>query len=82
MAKPIRNNTCIGEGVYDPFVGSGTTLIAAEKLNRKSFCMEIAPEYCDIVVDRWVSYRKNNGNDASVICNGKKIRWEKEEEYT
>jgi len=53
MAKPIRNNTAEGEGVYDPFLGSGTTLIAAEKLNRICYGLEIDPAYCDIIVQRW-----------------------------
>ncbi len=54
MAKPIRNNTAEGEGVYDPFCGSGTTLIACEKLNRKCYAMELDPAYCDIIVKRWM----------------------------
>lgn len=53
MARPIRNNTAEGEGVYDPFLGSGTTLIACEKLNRICYGLEIDPGYCDIIVDRW-----------------------------
>jgi len=39
--------------VYEPFCGSGTTLIAAEQLNRKCYGMEISPQYCDIIVNRW-----------------------------
>jgi hypothetical protein len=39
--------------VYDPFLGSGTTLIAAEQLNRKCYGMEISPAYCDVIVKRW-----------------------------
>lgn len=39
--------------IYDPFCGSGTTLIAAEQLNRRCFGMEISPAYCDIIVKRW-----------------------------
>ena len=39
--------------VYDPFLGSGTTLIAAEQLNRRCFGMEIEPAYCDVIVQRW-----------------------------
>lgn len=54
MAKPIRNNSVEGEGVYDPFLGSGTTLIAAEKLKRICYGMELDPAYCDIIVQRWM----------------------------
>jgi ParB-like chromosome segregation protein Spo0J len=39
--------------VFDPFLGSGTTLIAAEQLNRKCYGMEISPQYCDVIVKRW-----------------------------
>ena len=39
--------------IYEPFCGSGTTLIAAEQLNRKCYGMEISPQYCDVIVKRW-----------------------------
>jgi DNA modification methylase len=39
--------------VYEPFCGSGTTLIAAEQLGRKCYGMEISPQYCDVIVNRW-----------------------------
>jgi DNA modification methylase len=39
--------------IYDPFCGSGTTLIASEQLNRKCYGMEISPQYCDVIVQRW-----------------------------
>jgi DNA modification methylase len=72
MAKPIRNNSGEGEGVYDPFLGSGTTLIAAENLKRKCYGIEISSAYCDVTVKRWINYRKNNGLSFDVICNGEK----------
>jgi DNA modification methylase len=50
MARPIRNH----EGdVYEPFAGSGTTVIAAEQLHRRCVAMEIDPAWCDVVVMRW-----------------------------
>ena len=39
--------------VYDPFLGSGTTLIASEKTNRICYGMEIDPGYCDVIIKRW-----------------------------
>jgi hypothetical protein len=39
--------------ILDPFLGSGTTLIAAEQLGRKCYGMEIGPQYCDVIVKRW-----------------------------
>ena len=53
MARPIRNHGDVADDVYDPFCGSGTTLIAAEQLNRKCYGMEISPAYCDVIVKRW-----------------------------
>jgi DNA modification methylase len=43
----------VGEAVYDPFAGSGTTLIAAEQEGRRCFAVEIEPKYCDIILARW-----------------------------
>ena len=39
--------------VLDPFLGTGTTLIAAEQLGRKCYGLEISPAYCDVIVNRW-----------------------------
>jgi DNA modification methylase len=50
MRRPIQNH----EGdVYDPFLGSGTTLIAAEIMKRRCFGIELNPAYCDVIVTRW-----------------------------
>ena len=76
MSKPIKNNSAVGEGVYDPFSGSGTTLIAAEYLERHAFCMELDPAYCDIIVARWIRYMKKKGIDVKPILNGEEIVWE------
>ncbi len=55
MALPIKNNSKRGDWVYDPFLGSGTTLIAAERLGRKCAGMEIDPVYCDVIIQRWMN---------------------------
>ena len=52
-ARPIQNHTKQGDVVADMFLGSGTTLIAAEQLGRKCYGMEISPAYCDVIVKRW-----------------------------
>ena len=39
--------------VYDPFAGSGTTLIACERLGLESWCMEMEPRFCDVIIRRW-----------------------------
>lgn len=49
MARPMRNHD--GD-VYDPFLGSGTTMVAAEQLGRKCFGMELDPNYCQVIIDR------------------------------
>ena len=55
MERPIMNH---GGDVYDPFVGSGTTIIAAEKQGRTCYAMEISPEFVDIAVARWHEFKK------------------------
>jgi DNA modification methylase len=61
MARPIRNHGKAGDVVYDPFCGSGTTLIAAEQLDRTCVALEISPAYCDVIVERW---QQVTGNKA------------------
>lgn len=53
FAYQIGNSTAPQGLVYDSFLGSGTTLIAAEQLGRTCYGMEISPAYCDVVVKRW-----------------------------
>lgn len=53
MKRPIKNNTQEGDIVYDPFGGSGSTLIACEQLNRKCYMMEIDEFYCSVIIERW-----------------------------
>lgn len=59
MARPIKNNTYERESVYDPFLGSGTTMVAAHQLNRKCYGMEIDPKYCQVIVDRMLKLDPN-----------------------
>jgi hypothetical protein len=54
MARPIRNHEPCD--VYDPFCGSGTTVIAAETLGRRCFAMELDPGYCDVIRQRYADY--------------------------
>ena len=53
MRKPILNHTKPGELVYEPFLGSGTTLAAAEVTGRVCYGLELDPKYADVVVGRW-----------------------------
>jgi DNA modification methylase len=59
--------------IFDPFLGSGTTLLACEQHERVCFAIELDPAYCDIAIERWVKYRKKLGKDCSVIRNGQQI---------
>ena len=53
---PIRNHLRAGEAVYEPFSGSGTTLLAAETLGRRCFAMEIDPKYVQVAIERWQAF--------------------------
>ena len=53
FASILSDYTDDGETIFDPFLGSGTTLIACEQLSRKCYGMEIDPAYCDVIVQRW-----------------------------
>ena len=52
FAIPMRNHTKVGEIAYDPFLGSGTTMVAAEQLGRICYGMEIEPKYCAVTLQR------------------------------
>jgi len=50
---PIRNHTRRGDALYDPFVGSGTAIIAAERSDRRCYAMDVDPRYVQIAKERW-----------------------------
>lgn len=69
VANAISHGSKLGGSVLDLFLGSGTTLIAAEQLGRKCYGMEISPAYCDVIVKRWETL---TGKKATLeITNGK-----------
>jgi DNA modification methylase len=53
MRRPILNHLKRGEAVYDPFLGSGTTLAAAELTERVCLGLELDSKYIDVIVQRW-----------------------------
>lgn len=61
VADAIKDCTKRGHIVLDPFAGSGTTLIAAEKTGRIARCIEFDPHYCDVIIQRW---QKITGSEA------------------
>lgn len=56
MRRPILNHTLAGDFVYDPFVGTGTTLIACEVTKRSCLSIDIDPTYVDVAVRRWQTF--------------------------
>jgi DNA modification methylase len=63
----MLNNSKLGDAVYDPFLGSGTSLIAAETEGRRCFGMELNPAYVDIIVRRWQDF---TGREATLGATG------------
>lgn len=74
MRKPILNHLERGEIVYDPFLGSGTTLIAADGLERVCYGVEIDPRYVDVAVERWQKARGEKALLAADGCNFEEVR--------
>ena len=56
LRRPILNNASPGQAVYDPFLGSGTTIIAAETTARVAYGIELDPAYVDVAVARWQAF--------------------------
>lgn len=61
MKRPIENNSSPGQAVYEPFSGSGTTIIAGEMTGRSIHAIELSPAYVDVAVKRWQQF---TGQDA------------------
>lgn len=66
MRRLILNSTSIGENVFDGFLGSGTTLIVSEQVSRRCFGVELSPEYCQVIMDR---YAKTFNKKAVFLTN-------------
>lgn len=68
MRRPIENNSARGQAVYEPFSGSGTTIIAAEQSGRRCYALEIHPGYVDMAVRRWQEF---TGDEATLEGDGR-----------
>mgnify|MGYP002133193088 CR=1 FL=1 len=68
MKRPIENNSKPGDHVYEPFSGSGTTLIACEMTGRIAHAVELNPAYVDVAVKRWQDF---TGQDATLEGDGR-----------
>ena len=72
MGRLIRNSTRQGEVVLDLFGGSGSTLMAAERLGRTCFMVELDPCYVDVIIKRW---EENTGGKARLVGNRAGGKW-------
>lgn len=68
MKRPIENNSSPGQAVYEPFSGSGTTIIAAEMTGRSCHAIELNPAYVDVAVKRWQDF---TGQQATLEGDGR-----------
>lgn len=74
-SKALHFNTKKGDIVLDLFGGSGTTLIACEQLGRKAYLCEIDELYCQVIIERYINFKKNNGEDVFLLKDGEKIKY-------
>jgi len=65
--RAMRNSSLRGQIVLDNFLGSGTTLIAAQRLSRRCFGIEIDPHYCDVIVRRWIAFVGVNNAPQTIV---------------
>jgi DNA modification methylase len=78
MRRPITNNSSPGQTVYEPFLGSGTTLIAAETSGRICLAIEIDPIFVDVAVRRWEAFAGKSamllggGETFSMVADGRR----------
>ena len=78
MRRPILNHLRAGELVYDPFLGSGTTLAAAELTERVCYGLELDPKYVDVIVQRWQNLTGKlacleSGETFDSVARGRKV---------
>jgi DNA modification methylase len=71
MRRPMENNSAPGDWIYDPFVGSGTSIIAAESCERRCLAIEISPLYVDVAIRRWQAF-----TGQSARCDGDNAAFE------
>jgi DNA modification methylase len=70
MKRPIENNSSPGQAVYEPFSGSGTTIIAAEISGRVCHAIELLGQYVDVAIERWQAF---TGETATLDGDGRKF---------
>jgi site-specific DNA-methyltransferase (adenine-specific) len=78
LAYQITNNTKGEDIILDSFLGSGSTIIAAQKTGRICYGTELDPKYIDVIIQRYVDYTGN----ATIKKNGKEIVWQQRKQVT
>lgn len=69
-------DACSAKTIYEPFAGSGTTLIAAEKKRASVFAVELSPAYCDVIVKRWKDF-----TGKTAVCEPSEAHFEQGESF-
>jgi len=76
MSYPIRNSTMTNGIVLDPFLGSGSTLIACEETDRVCRGIELDPKFVDVIVKRYIEHSEGRYEDVYVLRNGQKLKFD------
>jgi len=77
IEKSVLNSSKQEDIIYDPFLGSGSTIIASEKTNRNCYGLELDPKYCDVIIKRWEDF---TGQTAKLLERGTDTNSLKEDE--
>ena len=80
MRRAMLNNSALGQAVYEPFSGSGTSLIAAETIGRVAFAIELDPAYVDVAVMRWQEFTGKSAVLSGGAASFDEIRTQREPE--
>jgi len=76
MSYPIKNSTMTNGIVLDPFLGSGSTLIACMQMDRVCRGIELDPKFVDVIVKRAIQENQGRYDDVFVIRDGQKLRFD------
>jgi DNA modification methylase len=72
----IKNSSKYGDIVVDTFLGSGTTLLAADKADRICYGSELDEKYCQVIIERWINYKDGiNGDDVIIEREGQQYKY-------
>jgi len=67
IEQAIMNSSHREHIVFDPFLGSGSTMIACEKTKRICYGAELDPKYCDVIIKRWEDYADKKAERINAI---------------